>query len=360
MKPFSALYFIKENKIRCMLLVFMIFLGYAAYLGGLYATNVRDGWKLPFKYIDKMALVSFDGTQEEEIEKLEAFERKTDHDGRIKMLPVSRQNSLNWKTIMGFEIGQYAYTFASVEDFKVYCAYMGVDCDFDKLKNGSMIMSGKMSRNKDMKVGDKIGRSDVETIFGEFTLDALTEEDGYTIYFIDKKLSANDSVMLLSDELDGKGLKNYALEEYGSYEDENLKESIDNQFDFLYSIYVFIVLLMALILAVTICAAFVGMYQRRNFEFAVYRAIGISKQRIIGKISGELLWMDFAAIAAGGIIFFLGLYLFNNMVLYPKGQYLCYFHPLALSGMGLCNIMVVIPLIVTRCRQMLKADICEY
>ena len=39
---------------------------------------------------------------------------------------------------MGFEIGQYAYTFASVRDFETYCKYMGVVCDYKNLKDGLM------------------------------------------------------------------------------------------------------------------------------------------------------------------------------------------------------------------------------
>ena len=358
MKPFSALYFIKENRVRCALLAIMLFLGYAAYLGGLYVTNIRDSWEVPFGYTDKMVLVY--GETEEQIERYKQFQRETAADSRIKMIPVSRRNHLNWKTIMGFEIGQYAYTFASVRDFETYCKYMGVVCDFKNLKAGSMVMSPKMSKNRGIKIGDKIEKDDADTIFGSYTLDALTEEDGYTIYFIDKKMSEDYTAMLLSDELGKDRLQDYAVEKYGSYDDENLEEKIDEELSFLYSIYIFIIMFLALILAVTICAAFVGMYQRRNFEFAVYRAIGVSKRRIVGKISSELLWMDLASLFGGGIIFFFGLYLFNNMVLYPEGKYLRYFNPLALTGLAVCNITVLIPLVVTRCRQMLKADICEY
>ena len=139
-----------------------------------------------------------------------------------------------------------------------------------------------------------------------------------------------------------------------------LKDNILLEYKSFNMIYTFIVILLSVILAVTINAAFVGMYQRRNFEFAVYRAIGISKQRIISKIIGELVCLDFITLTIGGGIFFLALYLFNNLVLYPTGKYLNYFHPLALFGLVLCNITILVPLIITRCRQLLKADICEY
>lgn len=42
MKPLSSVYYIKENKARCLALIFMLFLGYAAYLGGIYVTNPAD------------------------------------------------------------------------------------------------------------------------------------------------------------------------------------------------------------------------------------------------------------------------------------------------------------------------------
>ena len=65
MKPFSPLYFIKENKSRCILLMFMIFLGWGVYLGGLYASNPYDNWKLPIAMYDEMALISPSDTEEE-------------------------------------------------------------------------------------------------------------------------------------------------------------------------------------------------------------------------------------------------------------------------------------------------------
>ena len=140
----------------------------------------------------------------------------------------------------------------------------------------------------------------------------------------------------------------------------DVKKNITDQYEFFTPMYTFIVILLSIILAVTINAAFVGMYQRRNFEFAVYRAIGISKKRIVGKIVGELVLLDLGTLTLGGLVFFLALYLFNNLVLYPAGKYLTYFHPLALVGLVLCNVTILVPLIVTRCRQLLRADICEY
>jgi len=126
------------------------------------------------------------------------------------------------------------------------------------------------------------------------------------------------------------------------------------------TIFMVVVVFLAIILSVTVNAAFVGMYQRREFEFAVYRAIGISKKKIIRKIAGEILFMDVIVLIVGGGIFFLALYLFNELVLASSGLYLVYTAPIAVIALVLCNLMTVIPLILTRSRVLLKADICNY
>lgn len=361
MKPFSPMYFVKENKSRCILLMFMLFLCYAAYLGGIYVSNPRDNWNMPIAYYDKFVYVnSVSGDAEEFAD----FCREAEESGKAEVIGLGNYNAFSWKTIMGFEEGQFCLTFRSVEDFKAYCEYMDIDCNFENLKSGSMILSERFANNVGLKIGDEIGKDYNQDIYGEFTLDALTKEDGYALYFITDENDTSLRAMLIgksgarSEELYELA---YSLEEkYDIYVHDGLEQNIDGQFESFDLIYTFVILLMAVIMAVTINAAFVGMYQRRNFEFAVYRAIGISKKRIVGKIVSELFCMDAIALVLGGAVFFLGLYLFNNLALYPVGKYLRYYHPMALFGLVLCNLAVIIPLIVTRARQMLKADICEY
>ena len=116
----------------------------------------------------------------------------------------------------------------------------------------------------------------------------------------------------------------------------------------------------SVILAITINTAFAGMYQKRNYELSVYRAIGISKKKILRKIINELLLIDAIALFMGGVITILFIYLFNNIVLLPDGKFLEYFHPLAVIGVLICNLLSLFPLVLFRVRQIKKADICEY
>lgn len=361
MKPFSAMYFIRENKTRCILLIFMLFLGYVAYLGGLYVTNPGDNWELPIAYYRRLARVNDIAGDEENFAR---FLEEVEESGKAVVLKNGSYNVFNWNSIMGFESGQVSLTFLTVQDFKIYCEAMGIACDFGNLKSGSMIMSERFAKNVDLKIGDKIGKDYDENILREFTLDAITKEDGYLLYFITDEQDYNLSATLICKEgVTATEIYDFVhglKEKYNLYLQEDFEEQISSQIKPLKIIYTFIVILLAVIMAVTVNAAFVGMYQRRHFEFAVYRAIGISKGEIVKKIVGELLCMDGIAVLLGGGIFFLGLYLFNNLVLYPAGKYLRYFHPLALFSVMLCNLAVILPLMITRSRQMLKADICDY
>lgn len=361
MNPFSPTYFIKENKTRCILLIFMIFLGFSAYLGGLYITNPLDNWRVNIEYYNNMVSVS-QLSNDENGQDYKSFIAEIIKDNKVEIINLTDWNGFSWGSIMGFDQGQCTFSFNTVDDFKAFCEYHIIDCDFDSLKYGSMIMSEKFAKNKGLNIGEKINKDYDINIYGEFTLDAVTKEDGYTLYFINSS-TRTSNCLLLGTQIKGKALYDYVnsfKNDYNVFVYKGLYEDIKSQFEMFNMIYIFIVILMAIIMAVTINAAFVGMYQRRTCEFAVYRAIGISKKQIIKKIAGELLFMDLISLIIGGGVFFISLYLFNNMVLYPVGKYLKYYHSTALFGLLLCNVMVVIPLILTRCKRLLKADICEY
>lgn len=339
----------------------MLFLSYAAYLGGLYISNAMDNWNLLFNY-DSQYVKILHFQIDDEYEKIKD---ELNYDGKLKFIDINTDNYISWKTIMGFSSGGYFHTFTSVEDFKNYCEYMNIDCDFKNIKKGSMILSDIFAKNIGKKIGDKLkaGRYDNFSLSEDFTLDCITNENGYVSYFISNEDSETHATLIFGDEIENyqvrKRIENIK-EKYNILFFPALAEEITEQFAIFNAIYTFIIIIMAVIMAVTVNAAFVGMYQRRNFEFSVYRAIGIPKRKIIGKIISEIICMDIAAVIFGGAVFFLIIYLLNNIVLYPDGKYLQYYSEIAIMGFLLCNIMILIPLIITRCKQMMKADICEY
>lgn len=366
MKSFSPVYFIKENKGRSALLMVMLMLGFGVYIGGLYITNTYHNWELPFRYDEKMITVTAnesDGNADE----YKRFLKEAKQSEEVTVVELGVYNGFGWKTIMGFENGNYAITFRTVEDFKKYCECMGTTCDFSVLEPGSMVMSEKFAKNKGLKLGDVIDKNFDKQMYSEFQLDALTQEDGYTVYFIADEEEEQNGCIVIGNDIKGSKLRDfvYGLREKvegekGIHINIGIREQVEPQFEMFFQIYIFVVFFLAIILAVTINAAFVGMYQKRQFEFSVYKAIGISNKRIVGKIVGELLLIDLLAFVAGTGITMLAIYLFNHISLYPKGLYLKYFDELSFVAFLLCNGIAIVPLIVTRSRQMLKADICDY
>ena len=359
---FSAVYYIMQNRFKCGLLMFMFFLTYIAYLGGVYVTNLPTMYEYAAERMEKFVVIGPSAKDTDWSQFQGAVEKLQEEDG-ITIIQQSVISSVYTKSIMSFTTSYPRYAFRTVEDFKIFCDYMGIHCDFDNLKEGSFVASKLMANSRGMQIGDTLIQKEDENIYHDYTLDAVTDEEGYTAYFIND--NTNYNCILLPTGMTMEAFHEYlaALEEeyeIAMTDVESYRESNAKDFESFQMIYVMIVVLLAIVMAVAINAAFVGMYQQREAEFAVYRAIGVSKGRIVGKLMKELLLMDGIGIVAGGAIALLGIYLFNHLVLIPDGLMLLYYHPLAVGGMLLCNIAVFLPLVLTRSRRLLKTDICAY
>lgn len=363
MKSFSPLYFIKQNKSRCILLMFMIFLSFGAYLGGLYIYTPQENWEYACDIEDNMVEV-YQSSGDSKAANYKAFREEMKKRDDVIVIEEGWYNQIDRKTVMGFTDGSLCYTFRTVDDFKLFCEHNDIKCDFSNVKPKTVILSRLMADSKGYKVGSVISHDDEDNnLEYDLTVAALTEEHGYTQYYIGQDGETNNDMLLLGKGISAEEVRRYAAEIAQKYPvnfAQSLREETEEMYSIFNTIFFVVVIFLAIILSVTVNAAFVGMYQRREFEFAVYRAIGISKKKIIRKIAGEILFMDVIVLIVGGGIFFLALYLFNELVLASSGVYLVYTAPIAVIALVLCNLMTVIPLILTRSRVLLKADICNY
>lgn len=362
MKPFSPLYFIKENKARCFLIIFMVFLTYTTYLGGIYVTNSGQYYNYDYDYLKKFAYVYYIKT-DENMEDYHKMKEMLSSDEKVILIPQGQDNTMLTQTVMGFNSSFLQFTFCSAENFKIFCNHMNINCDFDNLKSGSAIMSPMSAKNAGVKICDELkeGRGDLN---GKYTFDALTDEAGYHIYYINDQ-PYDFAYLILNNGRSEDEFSDYTdmlMDKYnvGMVNLREYTEIVESNLEILNVLYIFILIIFILVLAVIINAIFVGMYQRRQYEFSVYKALGYGRKQIVGKIAGELICIDIIGLTVGGVVFFLSLYLLNNLYLERAGKFLFYYHPLALFGLMLCNVVMIVPLIFTRCRQMLRADICEY
>ena len=120
-----------------------------------------------------------------------------------------------------------------------------------------------------------------------------------------------------------------------------------------------IAFIIGLVLAVTVNAAFSAAYEKRKYEFSIYKAIGFSKSQIFGKVAGEVLLLDLIGLITGGLICLLVI-LTVNYILGPQG---IYFFKVSVTGIlstiG-CNLMVVVPTILLNLKRVRKYDVTVY
>ena len=115
----------------------------------------------------------------------------------------------------------------------------------------------------------------------------------------------------------------------------------------------------AIVLAVTINSAFSAVYEKRKYEFSIYKAIGFKSSQILKKIISEVFLLNGVGLALGSILCFLTI-IIANYYLYPKGMSFLNVSVLGIVGTLVCNMLVVIPVIFFCWRRTKKYDVTIY
>ena len=141
---------------------------------------------------------------------------------------------------------------------------------------------------------------------------------------------------------------------------ESERSSVLPEFDIFYILFYAIDILIAIVLAVTINSVVTGQYLKRTYEFGIYRALGRSRKEVKAKVAAEVLSMNIIACLVGFVSIFLFTYLMNELVYQQKGMYLLYSSQIGFIGFIICDILIIIPLILSKGRLMSKADVTEF
>lgn len=113
-------------------------------------------------------------------------------------------------------------------------------------------------------------------------------------------------------------------------------------------IYYSIIVIIAIVFAITTNAVFVGVYEKRKKEFVLYEAIGIAKKRIYQKVAKEILLMDGVGILLGGILTIIIVSLLNQFLFCSQGLVMRYFNATAFYATLFCNVAIILPGILLR------------
>ncbi|MCI8306468.1 MAG: ABC transporter permease [Lachnospiraceae bacterium] len=362
--PFSALYYMKENRGRTALCIFMMFLATLMFLAGNYIHSELYTFEKEFEYSDKLVLVNAQNTDEEFRDFLD-FKEKVRADEKLQYVDTTAYgfSGMQHGTVLNLEMGGWHYTFNSVSDMEKVFAHLGIEGDFSACKHRSMIISRDFANNKGIKLGDVLDRGFDSSLDGAYTVDAIIDDGSYCTFYIYEDDANLWRFYIYSDTMEGTELYDYVKNLAGDrlvQISESDREEILPQFYVFYVLFYGIDFLIAVVLAVTINSVVTGQYIKRTYEFGVYRAIGRSKREVRRKVAAEVIAMNLIACVIGFISIFLYTYIVNELVYKKEGLHLLYASGIGVTGFIICDVLIVIPLILSKGVKMGRADVTEF
>ena len=363
MKPMSAFYYVKENKGRAGIVIFLLFFTTLLFLAGNYIDSNYYYWKRVMEYSDRVSTVSAISADEDQKDFF-AFREKLKGDESLLVYDVTGYgySGLPWICTMGFEMGSSSMVFNSVEDMGDCFEMLGIKADLADMKDGSVCLSSALARQYGLKKGDIVDVSVYKNISGRHRVGAILEDDSYILFYIDHT-DTPFRMHVMSRELSGQELRDYLAELQGDFKvhiDQLMSVEIEKQFAPFKLVFGAGIVLLSLVLAVVVNSVITGQYIARTYEFGVYRAIGLKRREIYGKCAREILAMDLLAILFGAGIIFLFLFLANELYYIPAGRFCPYYSNMGLYAFLASNALVVIPTILLKGRSMSRADVTEF
>ena len=366
MRPLSALKYIKENKIRSLIIILMLYFTMLLYMAGNYIDSVYYYWDRDIEYTEKMLVVSALSTDEDYTEFEQLYEKLL-NDPLLTVMPRTPYGSqgLPWICTMGFEMGSASMVFDTPEDLKKAFEYFGINADLSDVSDDTVCISTALAAQYGLKKGDVIDSSVVEGFTGKYTIAALLDDDSFIVFYVMHSDYEGVPVRLnvFGNGISGNALYDHIMELKGGLKADVTRpagENIAKNFEPFILIFGVGIVFLTIILSVIVNSVISGQFISRRYEFGVFRAIGISKKAVYGKVAGELIMMDIIATVSGSVFIFLLTFLLNELLYIPKGQYLPYYSDMGMYAFLLSNFLVVIPTIFLKGKSMASIDVTEF
>ena len=371
MNPFSSLTYILRDSRRSILATVVLSLVTICFLAGMYINNPEDVYRITHHGPDRFCFVTPRSGNAEVLDNYDSFLQNVDSykTDNIDTVIFAGQMSMSYTSIMSFENGTNSFVFASKEDFDLFNSRVHVIEEDVDLNEGEVIISRDLANNIGVKKGDKVDK-DHTNLFGlrDSVIAEIIDEPGIFAYAVGNT-SMNPCTLFVkgenvADDAADKDIK--AIIKKVGDENPNLSanslEGYLNEFHkemgFMIYILYLIVAIVGVVLAVTINSLFSVIYDRRKYEFSIYKALGFSRGKIFSKIAGEVLTINTAALLIGSIICVIVI-LAVNYILAPKGNGFFCFSTQGLMATLVCDLMVVIPVILINWRRVKRYDVTE-
>ena len=379
MSPFAPVSYIRRNRARSAVLALMLGFTAVCFLAGMYIEHQQAVFELSYDKPSDYLLVYSNSNSMEIVNELRDFGEVCEDYAPDKADTVIGVNNLyfSYNTIMGYDNSTGSIMFRKEEDFEEFNRVMTDVPDEVVLRDGEIMLSQTLADNWGVKEGDVLEYSDDwdKAYFADpVTVKTIVDIPGMVLYGVSSEVNG-DTVMFLRSEPDtvsgyDRQTVNDVLEDAGAkicadYPHIQIQTNyswlneIKDQLSMFKYILFAIALIIGLVLAVTVNAAFSAAYEKRKYEFSIYKAIGFSKSQIFGKVAGEVLLLDLIGLITGGLICLLVI-LTVNYILGPQG---IYFFKVSVTGIlstiG-CNLMVVVPTILLNLKRVRKYDVTVY
>lgn len=364
-KPFSAFYYMKQNKGRTAICIFMMVLATLMFLAGNYIHSVMHSFEKEFEYSDKLFFLCVQNT-DEEYKDFYAVKEDIEKDEKLQFIAFSCKGfgGMPHGTVLGLEVGGDSFVFQSKEDMERVFTRLGIEADLSGCADGSIVLSKDFAKDRGLKLGDKVNHSFDECFNGEYSVDALIDDGSYCTYYIYEDLPENClRLYVYSDEMEGKVLYDYVTNLIGGRNvmtEQSRRESVVPEFQIFYVLFYVIDLLIAVVLSVTVNSVMTGQYLKRTYEFGIYRAIGRKKKEISRKIASEILSMNGIAILCGFAMELLFIYLINELAYKPVGKHLLFVSKIGILGFVICDLLIIVPMILSNAKRMNRVDVTAF
>ena len=369
MKPFSAFYYIKQNKARACTAAIMFALCMMLMMGGNFIMSTMWAFDQSAGKLDQFITAMVLSTDEKR-QDWKAFLSEVDADPDLQIFHGSGygHGSMEYGTALGVTASGNVMVFTVREEMEEAFRIMGIDIDTSKVQDHGLVLSSMYAKGAEgvgVAEGDVVDPSFSSAFDTEYTVDAIYEgNDNIQFYFIPSEVQATGRVYIHGKNMDHEQLKQRLLEIRGDGKialyTKTAKENFEEFFSIFRIIFYVSILLIGIILSVTISSWFTGHFMKRTYEFGVYRAVGRSRKEVRHKIAAEILIQDLIGITVGLAIVLLSTFLLNELAFVPKGKYLPYVSDMGILGAVVSNLLAVIPLIFFKSRAMNRADVTEF
>ena len=364
MRPFSAWTYIRNNKIRSLVLLLMMSFITVCFIGGMYVDNPIETFRQSKSESTRYLFISIKGNSTDAIEEYRRMQEELE-----EQLPENAREILyvntryfNFESIMLFNCQMEGFLFQSEKDFEIFKERTHLVPEDIVLHDRELVMSEQLANSEGLSAGDPI------TPTSKVILAQTFNGSGMRVYGVvdvggtnDMLVVSNDGVcdQKLADDLERTMAELSVKYPHVFFETgRSYVEDVESQMGFMYYIFAAVIVLVAIVLLVTINAAFTAAYDKRKHEFAIYKALGFTKWQIFRKIASEVLILNLGALILGAILN-AGVILVLNQVMWKDGYHFYGPSDAAVYGTLAAEVIVISTIILLNWRKVRKCEVTE-